>query len=331
MLPFPLGWRRRVARSLEQGRWRSAPATELGELWALVADPVRPVRLPAAGRVVGIGGAVLGGSYKTPLVIGLARALVGRVRLAVVASGYATRAGGPVLVRPCLPVRLVGDEAALVGRALGPLGIPVAVGRRRPEAIRAVASDGTLVLVDGLLQSRPRRVHRSLLVLDAAAPWGAGHCPPVGDLRAERNRLLEAADAVVLVGEESGPAGLDCGSMPIFRVPSEVRGALTPDGTPVGLAALRRARLGLWLAVARPDRILRSLQAVGVRPWVVSLEADHAPPPRGGPSGTDRVDAWLTSAKCATKLGPSLGGAPVWVIDHQLGIDRPLVDFVSGP
>src|SRR5512143_1698708 len=111
MLPFPLGWRRRVARSLEQGRWRSAPALKLGELWALVADPVRPVHLPAAGRVVAIGGATLGGSYKTPLVIELARALVGRVRVAVVASGYAARLTGPLLVGPGLPARLVGDEA----------------------------------------------------------------------------------------------------------------------------------------------------------------------------------------------------------------------------
>jgi hypothetical protein len=42
------------------------------------------------------------------------------------------------------------------------------------------------------------------------------------------------------------------------------------------------------------------------------------------------VDAWLTSAKCATKLRSHLGRAPVWVIDHRLEVDPALVDFVDG-
>jgi tetraacyldisaccharide 4'-kinase len=345
MLPLPVGWRRRVSRSLEQGAWCGAPATRLAELWALVADPVRPVRLPATGRVVAIGGATLGGSYKTPLVVALTRALVGHGGLAVVASGYAARLAGPLLVRRDLPAQAVGDEAALLGRALEPLGIPVVVGRRRSDAIRAaaaeatrvaneatrVANEGSLVLVDGLLQARPRRVHRSLLVLDADAPWGSGSCPPVGDLRARRDRLLWAADAVVLVGGQATPPELDLGEMPVFRVRSRVHGAQAPDGTSVGLGTLRRARLGLWLAVARPNRILRSLAAAGVRPRVVSLEADHAHPALGSRLRDDRVDAWLTSAKCATKLGSRLGRAPVWVIDHRLEVDRALADFVAGP
>jgi tetraacyldisaccharide-1-P 4'-kinase len=350
MLPFPLGWRRRVSRSLEQGAWRGGTASRLGELWALIADPVRPVRLPAAGRVVAIGGATLGGSYKTPLVIALARALAGHGRVAVVASGYAARLGGPLLVNRDLPARLVGDEAALLGRVLEPLGIPVVVGQDRSDAIRLAAAEAirgateaigptaSLVLVDGLLQARPRRVHRSLLVLDADAPWGAGRCPPVGDLRARRDRLLRAADAVVLVGGDTmvvggqaTPPELDLGGMPKFRVPSRVHGAHAPDGTAVDFGTLRRARLGLWLAVARPDRILRSLAAAGVEPRVVSVEADHAHPALGIDPRTDRVDAWLTSTKCATKLGSRLGQAPVWVIDHRLEVDRALLDFVAGP
>jgi hypothetical protein len=35
------------------------------------------------------------------------------------------------------------------------------------------------------------------------------------------------------------------------------------------------------------------------------------------------VDAWLTTAKCATKVGVRLGGAPVW--------DPGLVEYSASP
>jgi tetraacyldisaccharide 4'-kinase len=330
VVPFPAAWRRRISSSLEAGAWRSPFATKLAELWAMGANPVRAVDLPPTGRIVAIGGATLGGSYKTPVALALARALVSRCPVAVVATAYSARVTSPLIVTHDMPAGFVGDEAALFARELGSLGVPVAVARRRSEAIWTVATEGTLVVVDGLLQTRPRRAYRSLLVLDAEAPWGSGHCPPVGDLRARRDRLLGAADAVVVVGPQATPPELGVIELPIFRIPTEVRGARTPDGALLDPGRLREARLGLWLAIARPERILRALDALGIRPLVVRLWPDHAAPPSADVPRAPFVDAWLTSAKCATKLGPRFGGAPVWVIDHRLGIDRALVDFLAG-
>ena len=86
---------RRAARRLEAGSFRSWPARGLAAVWQRASSPVRRVHLPAGVRVVGIGGATLGGAGKTPLVLELARALAqqaakdqgqGRAPVAVVAS-----------------------------------------------------------------------------------------------------------------------------------------------------------------------------------------------------------------------------------------------------
>lgn len=298
--------RRRAAQALERGEVAGPVARTLGWLWARVADPVRSVRLPPGVRVVGVGGATLGGAGKTPLVLALARELARTRRVAVVASAYSARVRAPRVVRPSDDARLVGDEALWLARALP--SVPVVVGKHRSEALALAARDVDLVLVDGVLQSRPERLACSLLVLDEHEPWGSGRCPPAGDLRAAPGELLARADAVVM------PRG-------------SLLGARTDQGELLSVAALRGRRLGLLLAIARPERVLRQLRAEGVEPEVVELRADHGRFSEPRPSG---VEAWLTTPKCATKLGSRHGGAPVWVLERELLVPAALLGLVLG-
>jgi tetraacyldisaccharide 4'-kinase len=304
-------------RALERGRPGLRP---LSLAWERLADPVRPLELPSGARVIGVGGATLGGSGKTPVVLELARRLAPD-GVAVVASNYRARVGGVRVVSAHDPVELVGDEAALLARALAPLGVPVIAGRVRDEAVALAARHAPTLLVDALLQARPRRLHRSILVLDGERPWGSGACPPAGDLRARREALLAAADSVLVLSRSGTPAELRPGWL-VAR--SEIAGATSPDGRAFDPAA---HRLGLVLAIAHPERVLRSLAELGIEPVAVRLFADHAWPQPARPPAP--VDAWLTTAKCATKLGAAFEGAPVWTLRHAIRLPDALFTAIA--
>jgi tetraacyldisaccharide-1-P 4'-kinase len=174
-------------------------------------------------------------------------------------------------------------------------------------------------VVDGAVQLRPQRADLALLAVDAAAPWGAGAVPPAGDLRAPVAVLRRAADAVVAVGAVGpvgpvGPVGEDTPEAASAGEPAahavmpgvEVAGALLP------WASVRALRLGLVTALARPDRIVRSLAHHGVTPQVVVSAADHGPARavhRGAVAAARGIDLWVATRKCAVTFAPLLGGA----------------------
>ena len=327
----PRAW---AGRRLERGTFSGPLALGASAAWRRLAEPARPLLLPAGVRVVGVGGATLGGAGKTPLVLELARRLAARgEQVAVLAGSYRARPQRARCVRPHDAVERVGDEALMLARALSPLGVPVVVAPRRQAALDMAARLAPIVLVDALLQARPERLDLSLLVLDADAPWGAGRCPPSGDLRADRARLLAACDAVVLSGRAGGRGrslveGLcRAAGRPVFEAPGRLEGARTPDGTLLTIPELAGRRLGLTLGVAHPGRILIALQDSGVTPVCTSLHADHAAPiPAGrGPA----PEAWLATAKCATKLSRDLRGVPVWVLEQALRVPGSLLDLVA--
>jgi tetraacyldisaccharide-1-P 4'-kinase len=244
--------------------------------------------------------------------------------VSVVVHGYGVRIRGARVVDPAETAHAVGDDAAWVARELGAVGISVAVGERS-EALSVAARASSIVLVDGLLQARPRPLTLSLLAVDAASPWGADACPPAGDRRASRAALLDAADAVVAVYDgapDQGALAEIARAVPVFGVRADVSMSFA-DGRPLAFSDLRGARVGVVLAVARPDRVLRTLAACGIRPAVTRLFADHAFP--RGRAGRDAVDVWLTTPKCATKLDPTYDGAPVAVLRRTLALPDALL------
>lgn len=215
-----------------------------------------------------------------------------------------------------------------MARALEGDGVPVFVAPDRARAIAEAARAADVVVVDALLQARPARLARSLLVVDGHAPWGAARCPPAGDLRAARRRLLDAADVVLAVCRAGEPMRIGACGKPVLLAESSLIGARDTAGALLPMAALRALRVGVVLAVGRPARVLDALAAEGVHPVEVELFGDHdRPRSAGAPRG--RVDVWLTTAKCATKPGWEPDFAPLLVLEQRLVLP-PGIDALTG-
>lgn len=306
-----------AARGLERGVLRSLPASALSALWSRAARLERPVALPRGARVIGIGGPTLGGSFKTPLTLSIAMALAKQgTRVSVAAHGFGARVAEPVRVQPHSHAREVGDEALWLARELSPLRVPVFTGRSRMAVLARAANQSEVIIADSLLQTGPERLALSILAVDAQAPWGAGECPPIGDLRARPECLLAVTDFVVAVAGERGPSALpDVRGRPMALATSMLRGARATTGMVVSMADLARMRVGVVVAIARPVRVLHALEAHGITPVVVYTFRDHQVP-REPMRAVPEVDVWLTTGKCSTKLGTSYAGAPVFALEH---------------
>jgi tetraacyldisaccharide 4'-kinase len=341
--------RARAGRRLEAGTDRPgyigrAAAALFGAFAA--RGIARPIKLPKGLRVIGVGSAVLGGAGKTPLAAALALELAKTgARVSLVGHAYRAAPGLAREVRLSDSPEVVGDDALLSARLLEGSGVSVIVAEGREAALERARSLGAdIAIADGLLQASPVRVADSILVLDAGAPWGSGRCPPLGDLRAPEEALLAASDLAVLLVDaaSAGPlppssarspadppsprAREDQRPAPSSAIPleSSIEGAIDAAGRRHDLSALRPLRAGLLLAIAHPERVLRSLARRGITPCAVVTLADHASfaallrrPPQGAAFDVD-VDVWLTTSRCATKLPVALGAAPVLALDHRI-------------
>jgi tetraacyldisaccharide-1-P 4'-kinase len=97
--------------------------------------------------------------------------------------------------------------------------------------------------------------------------------------------------------------------------------------------------VGLLCALARPERVVRSLASRGIALRAVVRAPDH------GPLGTKllvqaararidaRVDLWLATSKCALHISAATAGdaerhphlfAPVATIEHALVLSEPM-------
>jgi tetraacyldisaccharide-1-P 4'-kinase len=142
--------------------------------------------------------------------------------------------------------------------------------------------------------------------------------------------LLEAADVVAVVRDERGPepVAIEAGAQSMFEVISRIDRAHDPDGREVALGNLG-ARVGLLVAVARPERIANALFYRGIQPAATIAFGDHDQPSRAALerriAGARPVDAWLTTAKCATKLPNAILGTRVFVLDYQVELPPGLI------
>lgn len=305
-----------AARWLEAGAppWARGWSDALARIHAPFAARAvaRPLAIPRGATIVTVGGATLGGSGKTRLALAVVRALARRgADVILVGHAYRAHPSRARIVSVDDAIRDVGDEALMCARALR-ASARVVVAPRRQQAIDLAASLARVIVIDGPLQLAPVAASLALLAVDAHAPWGSGALPPAGDLRAAREALLAHADVVVRVDATPRAVILDHATVALGEL----------------AAATAGRRLGLFTAIARPQRLENALRAAGVDVPIVVHAPDHGPvrpssvtrafradPSLAGLLRTAPVDLWLATGKCALHLAPLVGDRSIALLD----------------
>lgn len=261
--------------------------------------------------VVVVGNLTAGGTGKTPMVAWLATRLAGRgLRPGIALRGYGGEARAARRVAPGDCVESAGDEAVMLARDLG---LPVAVGARRAEAVRLLEADCDVVLCDDGLQHYALERDFEIAVVDGARGLGNGRRLPAGPLR-EAAARLDGVDAVVVNGpgfEREGALRMQVEPVAVVSLDGRQRRALADfAGRPVVAAA----------AIGNPARFFGSLRAAGLvveeRPF-----RDHATiaPAALGERGGRPL---LMTRKDAVKCG-SDGWQDAWYVEMETRVQEP--------
>lgn len=229
-------------------------------------DRVEATKLPVP--VISVGNLTVGGSGKTPLVAALAKDFLAReFPVAVLSRGYGRRGhaefvlvsdGKDVLV----DAREGGDEPVELARTIP--GLVVAVGADRVRAAETLLQrlGRHIILLDDGFQHRRLARDVDLVCFDCTEPDSSLHLLPAGRLR-EPLRNLKRADAVVLTRWSESCRIPEHGDVPTIRAVSRVVGFTRVDtaGDSLDAGAFREETVSLALGVARPERVLESLDA----------------------------------------------------------------------
>jgi tetraacyldisaccharide 4'-kinase len=197
--------------------------------------------------VICVGNLTLGGAGKTPVSAYLRSRLASRgLRAATLSRGYGGSLPGPVRVDAARhTAREVGDEPLMLS-ASGESWIA----RHRPEGALAMKADGVeAIIMDDGHQNPTLWKTASIVVIDAAEPFGNGFVFPKGPLREPVTEGLARADAVVLMGDGPVP---DIVAQSTSRV---LRARLAPLAPPPPGAYVAFAGIG------RPQRFFDALAA----------------------------------------------------------------------
>jgi tetraacyldisaccharide 4'-kinase len=267
MMREPWFWRSRspAARAATLLLTPAAIAYQAGHrlLWAATAVERAPV------PVICVGNATLGGAGKTPFAMLAAELLREEgVTAHFVTRGYGGALTGPVAVDPDRHnADDVGDEALLLARRA-----PAVVSRNRLAGARLAAANGAQAIVmDDGFQNPSLRKDLSILVIDAAAPYGNAHVFPAGPLREPVKDALARADAVVLMAPRADYApdlhrlGLKDFAGPVLTA-WLAPAAAPPSGPLVAFAG-----------IGRPQKFFDTLRAAGGEVVEEGMFPDHHP------------------------------------------------------
>lgn len=315
-----------VARWLEEGSLDAPWTRALSRLGAgaVARGLARQLDVPNGLVAITVGGATLGGSGKTRVALACVRALASAEHdVVLLGHGHRARGGRSRVVSPADRRSDVGDEALACARALASdsesARARVVVGPSRQDAVDFAASLAprpAFVVIDGPLQLAPRRSSLALLAVDRDEPWGSGAVAPAGDLRAPSATLLAHADRMIEVDASLG----------MVELGGQRRWA--PDFAT--FVAERSLRLGLFTAIARPQRLERALARAGIAPDLVVRIPDHGPISAAARASVRRaeVDLWLATEKCATHLAGGEITSPIAVLRDELSLDPALVSHM---
>ncbi|KAA3649443.1 MAG: tetraacyldisaccharide 4'-kinase [Proteobacteria bacterium] len=215
--------------------------------------------------VVVVGNVAVGGSGKTPVVIWLAEQLtLHGMRPGIISRGYGGQGEGVRCLSPDASALEAGDEPVLMARRTG---CPVAVGRDRPAAARALCAAHPAVDViisdDGLQHYALGRA-AEIVVVDERV-LGNGWCLPAGPQR-EPVARIGAADLALLHGPCSAALAARLGDVP--QAPMRLAGdrlvSLGDPAASVPATDFAGRTVHAVAGIGRPQRFFDQLAGMGL-------------------------------------------------------------------
>ncbi|MCA8948409.1 MAG: tetraacyldisaccharide 4'-kinase [Planctomycetes bacterium] len=214
--------------------------------------------------VVSVGNLTVGGTGKTPTVAWLCQLATARGRRpGVLARGYGRAAGDRL-----------NDEGEMLARRF-----PELLQEQDPDRVaagrRLVERGADYIVLDDGFQHRRLGRDLDIVCLDAALPFGNGHCLPAGDLREFRSGLRRAGLLLLTRAERLAPDALAARVQRLRRIagkpelpiraathaPAAVTAWPSGDVTPPG--ALAGVRVALLSAIARPASFRATVETLG--------------------------------------------------------------------
>jgi len=248
MMHAPAFWERNgiLARLL-------SPASAIWTLvvrWRRVTNAPEHISIP----VVCVGNVTVGGAGKTPATIAITHRLAAQGWWPdILSRGYGGKEEGPLKVDPDRHTAAdVGDEPLLLANH-----VDIWIGKdRAASALRALAEDADILVMDDGLQNLSLKQDLSILVIDGPQGVGNGRVMPAGPLREPLGDALERCQAVIIIGQDRhGMAQKVAG-----QVPHILHADLVPRAEAL---ALQGEPVHAFAGIARPEKFFETLRGLG--------------------------------------------------------------------
>lgn len=220
--------------------------------------------------IISVGNIVAGGTGKTPFVKFLVEQLQGVGPVAILSRGYrslAEKSGQTLCVNAKTVVVECGDEPYWLSQQLPQAQVWVGKNRCK-SAHQAHAAGARIAILDDGMQHRQLKRDFEIVLMNGDDLLGKGFFLPRGFLRDSPRRLQEA-DLIGVVGEapqaevEKELRRWSDASIVFFQTKTEV--------------SLQGKRVGVFCAIAAPERFLKTVRAAGGKIITTYFKPDHHP------------------------------------------------------
>ncbi len=287
---------------------------------------VRRTTFKPSVPVIVIGNITVGGTGKSPLVIGLVNYLQSLgLRPGVVSRGYGGQADEyPVEVAISSDASEVGDEPLMIYNRTG---CPVVVDPDRVNAVRMLLSehDCDVVLSDDGMQHYAMERDAEIAVIDGERGLGNGLCLPAGPLREPPSRLEQVN--LIVVNGDAGDLSLppDVPRLSMRLAPSRLINVVSGEVQP--LEQLKGQTVHAVAGISNPERFFATLETLGCEVLRHTFPDHHTYVGRDV-MFEDNLPVIVTE-KDMVKLDPgSLEGDHYWYIEVTTVFETDAIDAV---